>query len=126
MGRLRYAQKFLLIGVVLIAPLGFVVKSYLDVQSRDRAFAAKERVGVVYLRPLEAASLKPGIFTWHAGASLELGNVFAELNDITLSSLHPAGSVFLGVDTIIGPAYAGFGLVEGGQTSVFLVFGRVF
>src|SRR5689334_7121432 len=52
MGRLRYAQKFLLIGVVLIAPLGFVVKSYLDVQSRDRAFAAKERVGVVYLRPL--------------------------------------------------------------------------
>jgi hypothetical protein len=50
-GRLRYWQKFLLIGLVLIAPLGYVVVSYLGVQSRDTSFAVKERVGVVYLRP---------------------------------------------------------------------------
>jgi NTE family protein len=80
----------------------------------------------VYLHPLQARSLKPGIFTWYAGASLELGNVFQEWRDITVAGLRPAGSIFLGVDTFIGPAYLGFGLVEGGQTSVFLVFGRVF
>jgi methyl-accepting chemotaxis protein len=50
-GRLRYSQKFLLIGLVLIAPLIYVVVSYLGVQSRDTSFAVKERVGVVYLRP---------------------------------------------------------------------------
>ena len=50
-GRLRYSQKFLLIGLVLIAPLVYVVVSYLGVQSRDTSFAVKEQVGVVYLRP---------------------------------------------------------------------------
>jgi methyl-accepting chemotaxis protein len=50
-GRLRYWQKFVLIGFVLIAPLAYVVFSYLGVQNRDTAFAAKERVGVVYLTP---------------------------------------------------------------------------
>src|SRR5690349_14984220 len=50
-GRLRYWQKFLLIGLVLVAPLGYVVVSYLGVQSRDTSFALKERVGIVYMRP---------------------------------------------------------------------------
>ncbi len=50
-GRLRFWQKFLLIGLVLIAPLAYVAVSYLGVQSRDTSFAVKERVGVVYLRP---------------------------------------------------------------------------
>src|SRR5581483_850399 len=42
---------FLLIGLVLVAPLGYVAVSYLGVQSRDTSFALKELVGVVYLRP---------------------------------------------------------------------------
>ena len=50
-GRLKYAQKFLLIGLVLVAPLAFVVKSYLDQQSTQIDFSAKERVGVVYAKP---------------------------------------------------------------------------
>jgi succinate dehydrogenase/fumarate reductase flavoprotein subunit len=51
LGRLRYAQKFVLIGLVMIIPLVWVVKSYLGVQSQGTAFAVKERVGVAYLRP---------------------------------------------------------------------------
>ncbi len=103
---------------------GFLRLSGLASEAISGPTAALART--VYLHPLQTRSLKPGLFTWYAGASLELGNVFTELKDITLSGLHPAGSVFLGVDTIIGPAYLGFGLIEGGQTSVFLVFGRVF
>jgi NTE family protein len=80
----------------------------------------------VYLHPLQPRSLEPGLFTWYGGGSLELGNVFDEWRDITLEGLHPAGSVFLGLDTIVGPSYLGVGLAEGGETSVFLVFGRVF
>ena len=50
-GRLKYWQKFVLIGFVLIAPLAYVVFSYIGVQNRDTAFAAKEQVGVVYVKP---------------------------------------------------------------------------
>jgi methyl-accepting chemotaxis protein len=52
--RLWYPQKFVLIGLVLILPLGWVVKSYVGVQSTNTAFAGNERVGVVYLRPATA------------------------------------------------------------------------
>src|SRR5206468_4666841 len=51
MGRLKYAQKFVLLGLVLCAPLAYVVKSYLDQQSSQIGFSAKERVGVVYVKP---------------------------------------------------------------------------
>ena len=51
MSRLRYAQKFLLIGLVMIVPLGWVVKSYLGVQSAGTSFATAEQAGVVYLKP---------------------------------------------------------------------------
>jgi NTE family protein len=103
---------------------GFLRLSGLPSEAVSGPTAALARV--VYIHPLQTRSLKPGIFTWYAGGSLELGDVFNEWRDITLSGLHPAGSAFLGVDTIIGPAYLGFGLIEGGQTNVFLVFGRVF
>jgi len=81
---------------------------------------------LVYLHPLQPRSLETRLFTWYGGASLEIGNVFNEWRDITLADLHPAGSAFLGVDTFLGPAYLGVGLSEGGEQSVFLVFGRVF
>ena len=51
MSRLRYAQKFLLIGLVMIVPLAWVVKSYLGVQSNGTSFANAEQAGVVYLNP---------------------------------------------------------------------------
>ncbi len=52
MARLRYVYKFLLIGVLLVAPLAFVAESYLNIQGGNTAFAIKERVGVMYLRPV--------------------------------------------------------------------------
>jgi methyl-accepting chemotaxis protein len=51
MSRLRYAQKFLVIGLVMIVPLAWVVKSYLGVQSDGTSFANAEQAGVVYLKP---------------------------------------------------------------------------
>ncbi len=51
MGRMRYTHKFVLIGLVLIAPLVYVVKSYLDQQGAQIAFSQKERVGVLYVNP---------------------------------------------------------------------------
>ena len=59
-GRLRYWQKFLLIGLVLLAPLGYVVKAFLDQQSDKIAFSAEERVGVVYVKPASDLLAKVG------------------------------------------------------------------
>jgi hypothetical protein len=46
MGRLRYAKKFALIGLVLLAPLVFMGQAYLGDKGAAIAFNAKERVGV--------------------------------------------------------------------------------
>jgi NTE family protein len=103
---------------------GFLRLSGLASEAISGPTAALARA--VYLHPLQPRSLEPALFTWYTGASLEIGNVFNEWRDITLKDLQPAGSAFLGLDTFIGPAYLGVGLAEGGETSVFLVFGRVF
>jgi len=52
LGRLRYAQKFAVVGLVLLVPLGFVAGAYVDLQRDQIAFSAKERSGVVLMGPL--------------------------------------------------------------------------
>jgi methyl-accepting chemotaxis protein len=54
MDRLRYAWKFVVIAAVLLAPLAYVGRAYLDQQNAQIAFSAKERVGTSYIQPLEA------------------------------------------------------------------------
>ncbi|MEV7627110.1 EAL domain-containing protein [Actinoplanes sp. NPDC089786] len=51
-GRLRYAQKFVVVGLVLLLPLGFVAAAYVELQRDQVAFSAKERDGVACLAPL--------------------------------------------------------------------------
>lgn len=64
----------------------------------------------------------------YAGVSLEYGNVFEDRDDISLSPEDSllAGSVFLGLDTILGPVYLGYGHAEQGHDSVYLYLGRLF
>src|SRR2546423_10654022 len=51
-GRLRYAQKFIVVFLVLMVPMGFVAQAYVNLQRGQIAFSAKERVGVRYMSPL--------------------------------------------------------------------------
>ena len=62
----------------------------------------------------------------YLGLSLETGNVWADKNDITFSSLIPAGSVFLGLDTVLGPIYVAYGMAEGGHDAFYFYLGRGF
>jgi diguanylate cyclase (GGDEF)-like protein len=57
-GRLRYAQKFVVVGLVLLIPLGFVATAYVDLQRDQIAFSAKERSGVGYMAPLVALTAR--------------------------------------------------------------------
>src|SRR5262245_27976899 len=52
MNRLMYPQKFALIGLLLMLPLGWVLNQYVGKANDDIQFTEKERVGVQYLEPL--------------------------------------------------------------------------
>lgn len=60
----------------------------------------------------------------YVGASMEMGNAWAERNQMDWGQMRKAGSVFLAADTPIGPAYVAFGAAEGGYRAVYLFLGR--
>jgi len=64
----------------------------------------------------------------YVGASLEYGNVYEDRSDISFSPQNAllGGSVFLGLDTILGPVYLGYGHAEQGNDSLYLYLGRLF
>lgn len=62
----------------------------------------------------------------YVGGSLEGGNVWEKKSDISGRSLLYAGSLLVGADTYLGPVYLGYGLAEGGNTSIYLYLGHKF
>jgi len=62
----------------------------------------------------------------YLGGSFEWGNVGDDRSNLRADELVPAGSVFIGMETLFGPAYIGYGFAEGGEQQVFISFGPVF
>jgi signal transduction histidine kinase/CheY-like chemotaxis protein len=54
MNRLKYPQKFMLVGLVLLFPLAVVLVQYLATTSANIEFSARERLGVSYAKPVMA------------------------------------------------------------------------
>lgn len=65
-------------------------------------------------------------FPTYAGISLEAGNVWQDRSDASFGDLRKDGSVFLGIDTLLGPVYLGAGFEEGGKHGFYLFLGRTF
>jgi NTE family protein len=61
--------------------------------------------------------------TVRVGASLELGGGVADARHIHGNDLKQAGSVFVSVDTRLGPLYLAAGGTRGGQGAVYLFLG---
>jgi NTE family protein len=59
----------------------------------------------------------------YVGASLETGNVWQSRNDVSLTSSLLHGSLFLGMNTYIGPIILGFGAGEDDFTNFYLSIG---
>lgn len=80
---------------------------------------------LIYMYRLDSAS---SAFTIpiYAGGSLEIGGAWNDYDEINANSLIPAGSLFLGVDTPLGPLYLAGGLAEGGNASIYLLLGKLF
>ncbi|MBI5361929.1 MAG: patatin-like phospholipase family protein [Planctomycetes bacterium] len=62
----------------------------------------------------------------YLGGSFETGNVFADRGDIELREFLFSGSLFLGLDSFLGPTFLGMGFAEHGETNVFLILGSIF
>lgn len=58
------------------------------------------------------------------GVSAEAGNVWQTRSDINVDSMMLNGSIFIGIDTFIGPVYLAAGFAEEGQTNFYLFIGE--
>jgi len=62
----------------------------------------------------------------YLGMSVEGGNVWQTRDDAAANDLIYAGSVFLGLDTLVGPVYLGYGRAENNVDSLYLFLGKTF
>ena len=78
---------------------------------------------LIYLRRLNASA--GGLFEvpLYLGASVEAGNVWERRADMNIDSARVNGSLFVGLDTYIGPVYMAAGFAESGRTNFYLFFG---
>jgi len=70
----------------------------------------------------------PGYFDvpTYLGMSLEAGNVWQSRSEAKLSNTQKDASVFLGMDTFLGPVYLAAGFDEHGNQQFYLFLGRTF
>ncbi len=62
----------------------------------------------------------------YLGMSLEAGNVWQNMSDVRWNSLRKDASVFIGLETFLGPVYLGSGFDEHGHQAFYLFLGRTF
>jgi NTE family protein len=75
------------------------------------------------LSRLDLGALSSGVY---AGASVEVGNVYHPGDPVTWDSLRHNGAVYLGAQTVIGPAYLGVGFADGGERRLYFMIGQRF
>ncbi len=59
----------------------------------------------------------------YVGGSIERGGVWNDEAQISWSSSMTAASLYVGIDSLLGPVYVGYGYAEGGKSSFYLVLG---
>jgi NTE family protein len=65
-------------------------------------------------------------FPVYVGMSLELGNTWERRSEISYGSAHKDASVFIAIDTLLGPVYVGSGYDQSGNAGYYLFLGRTF
>ncbi len=77
---------------------------------------------LIYMRRIGDFNLLP----IYLGGSLEAGNTWQDTDDIEFGNLVGAGSLFVGLDTFIGPLYIAYGVAENSHDSFYLYLGKIF
>lgn len=80
---------------------------------------------LIYMYRLDNASTA---FTvpMYVGGSLETGNIWQDRDEARDHHLQWAGSLFVGIDSPLGPVYLAGGLAQGNQHSLYFYLGRTF
>ncbi|SGY96787.1 Putative uncharacterized protein [Moritella viscosa] len=86
----------------------------------------KGLVALIYRHRLLDNNFGAFSFPLYLGASIEQGNVWNDKDDISFDSTISAGSVFIALDTGIGPVMLSYGYAGGGHASGYLFIGNNF
>lgn len=86
----------------------------------------KGLVALIYRHRLLDNNLGAFSFPLYMGASIEQGNVWNDKDEVSFASTISAGSVFIALDTGIGPVMLSYGYAEGGHSSAYLFIGNNF
>ncbi|MEP4484062.1 MAG: patatin-like phospholipase family protein [Halioglobus sp.] len=79
-----------------------------------------------YQRKLTANSVIPINLPVYAGFSVEGGRLWQDRSDVDLGDLTAGGSVYLGIDSPIGPMYLAYGRTEDDLNALYLSLGWPF
>lgn len=88
---------------------------------RQMAFAMAQ-----YQRRLSSNSVLPIDLPVYVGASIEGGQLWSDRSEITSGEFINAGSIYLGMDSPIGPIYLAYGRSEDTQDAIYLTLGWPF
>ncbi len=80
----------------------------------------------IYLRKVGRGGQGFFDFPVYLGLSFEAGNIWQQRGDFGWGGAHKDVSLFLGLDTPVGPLYLGSGYDQTGNSSFFLFLGRTF
>ncbi len=108
--------------IAAFSPLGGLtnLSGYTENQRFDSQTALLR--AVYYRRLTDATSLFS--VPVYLGGSLEAGGLWARRDDIGRNMIG-AGSLFLGIDTFLGPIFIGYGYAQGGHNAAYLTFGSL-
>ncbi len=79
-------------------------------------------LNLAYLRRLNNIDILPA----YAGVTLEAGNVWNYADDISFSGLRKSGSIFVGVETPLGPVYLALGYSDNSDRALYFYLGNPF
>jgi NTE family protein len=105
---------------------GFSLGGFLNLSGTPPGAIRGSQVAIAEALAYYRMGEMPGPFggSWYAGLSLEAGNAWQRSADVSRGSTRKAGSIFLGLDSIIGPMYFGYGKTLHGESAFYLFLGR--
>ncbi|MFQ6004788.1 MAG: patatin-like phospholipase family protein [Woeseia sp.] len=103
----------------------FPLGGFLRLSGLERGEISGPHAGVVRLVYYRRSGETGGLLDMplYFGGSIEAGNVWQTRSDIGTGSLIVNGSLFAGLDTVLGPMFLAAGVGEKGDSSFYLFFG---